>query len=199
MPELIDERVRTEMADLAGRIRALRADRGWTQDELGARSGLSKSYLSRLEEGDRHPSIAALLSIASAFDLPLNELFSGHQESGRCGIVRSGSDPVRQGNGLYYRPLLSGDRQSNLQPVRVTIPADRAGDDLYQHDGEEWLYVLSGAVCLTLDSETHDLYEGDAAHFDARVPHRLKALHGRDADIILVACSLPRKLLASYL
>lgn len=187
------------MTDLGGRIRMLRMDRGWTQDELGSRSGLSKSYLSRLEEGDRQPSIAALLSIATAFGLVLNELFGGEQEAGQCGIVRGGTDPLRQGNGLLYRPLLGPDRQSTIQPIYVIVPWDRTGDDLYKHSGAEWLYVTKGALTLSLGTETFDLMTGDAAHFDAGVPHRLTALGGQDAEIILVACPLPRKLLSSYM
>jgi len=129
----------------------------------------------------------------------MNELFSGEQESGRCGIVRAGADPLRQGNGLFYRPLISGDRNSNMHPIHVTVPFDRTGDELYRHEGEEWLYVLCGTLCLTLESETFQIESGDTAHFDARLPHRLTALGDQDAEIILVACALPRKLLSSYL
>jgi transcriptional regulator with XRE-family HTH domain len=199
MATLIEDRVRAEMAELGARIRTLRVDRGWTLDELASRSGLSKSYLSRLEEGDRQPSIAAMLSIATAYGLAINDLFSGEQESGMCGIVRAGSDPLRQGNGLYYRPLMNGDRESNIHPIRITVPLDRSGDDLYHHDGEEWLYVLSGTLCLTVEAEQHELKPGDAAHFDARLPHRLAAIGDEDAEIILVACPLSRKLLSSYM
>jgi transcriptional regulator with XRE-family HTH domain len=199
MPTLTEERVKEEMCDLGARIRSLRMRRGWTQDDLGARSGLSKSYLSRLEEGDRQPSVAALLSIANAFGMSVNQLFERYQESASCGIVRASIDPLLQGNGLFYRPLLSGDRQSNIQPIRITVPAGRSGDELYQHAGEEWLYVLTGALCLTLGLEVHNLYEGDAVHFDAGLPHRLTALGGCAAEIILVACALPRPLLSSYL
>ena len=54
---------------------------------------------------------------------------------------------------------------------------------MYQHDGEEWLYVLSGTLRLALADETHLLHPGDAAHFDARVPHRLAADGGHDAEL----------------
>ena len=86
-----------------------------------------------------------------------------------------------------------------MQPIRVTVPADRTGDEMYQHDGEEWLYVLSGTLRLALADQTQVLHPGDAAHFDARTPHRLSALDGHDAELILVACAGPRMLLDSYL
>ena len=190
----------TQTETLGARLRALRAGRGWTLDELSRRAGLSKSYLSRLEDGGRQPSIAALLSLAQAHGRPLAALF-GSEEAAKssCSIVRAGEAAQQQGNGLRYTPLSQASQAVSMQPIRVLVPADRAGDEMYQHDGEEWLYVLSGTLRLTLAGETLRLGPGDAAHFDARAPHRLAAEGADDADIILVACAAPRSLLGSYL
>jgi quercetin dioxygenase-like cupin family protein len=86
-----------------------------------------------------------------------------------------------------------------MQPLRVVVSADRTGDEMYQHDGEEWLYVLSGSLRLSVGGETLHLNPGDAAHFDARAPHRLAAGGEADVELILVACAAPRSLLDSYL
>jgi uncharacterized cupin superfamily protein len=83
--------------------------------------------------------------------------------------------------------------------MQIIVPADRSGDELYCHDGEEWIYVLKGSLCLNLGGELHTLNEGDATSFDASLPHRLSARNNQDVEIILVACALPRKLLSSYL
>lgn len=190
---------RAEIASLGERLRSLRAGREWTLDELARRSGLSKSYLSRLEDGDRQPSIAALLSLAQAHGLPLASLFGQAESKSACSIVRAGQSPVQQGNGLHYIPLSQAGSMRSMQPIRVIVPAERAGDELYRHDGEEWLYVLSGTLRLTLAGETLLLSTGDAAHFDARAPHRLAAEGARDAEVILVACAAPRALLDTYL
>ena len=85
-----------------------------------------------------------------------------------------------------------------MQPIRVTVPAGREEGEQYRHEGEEWLYVLSGTLQLALADEVYTLSPGDAAHFDARLPHRLRALHGIDAELLLVACASPRLLLGSY-
>ena len=189
-----------ELSSLGGRLHALRLGREWTLDELARRAGLSKSYLSRLEDGERQPSIAALLSLAQAHGLPLASLFGASEDSPRrCAVVRVGEAPSRQGNGLAYSPMSDAGRNAQMQPIRVTVPAGRVGDEMYQHDGEEWLFVLSGTLRLALGDEAHTLQPGDAAHFDARIPHRLSALDGHDAELILVACAGPRMLLDSYL
>ncbi len=87
----------------------------------------------------------------------------------------------------------------NLRPLRIVVPAERAGETLYQHEGEQWLYVLSGRLCLELGEDEVVLGAGDAAHFDADNPHKLRAMDGRDAEVILVACAVPYLLLKSYL
>ncbi len=165
-----------------------------------AQLDLSKSYLSRLEDGERQPSIAALLSLAEAFDLTLAALLSEPELAGaNCAIVRAGAAPSRQGNGLRYTSLSSREGAAGMHPILVTVPAGRLGAEQYRHEGEEWLYVLSGTLRLSLAEDTHDLAPGDAAHFDARVPHRLAALGGQDVRLILVACTAPKDLLGSYL
>ncbi len=86
-----------------------------------------------------------------------------------------------------------------MQPVRVVVSAQRQGKELYQHEGEEWLYVLSGTLQLTLSEDTFTLFPGDAAHFDAREPHRLTALGGEDVRTDCRRLPAPRPLLDSYL
>ena len=197
-----EKRTHTELSSLGARLRALRLGREWTLDELARQAGLSKSYLSRLEEGERQPSIAALLSLSQAHGLPLASLFTGgssEQGPRRCDVVRAGESTPQQGNGLAYTPLSRLGRAASMQPIRVSVSAGRSGDEMYQHDSEEWLFVLSGALRLALADETLTLHPGDAAHFDARVPHRLAAEGGQDAELLLVACAAPRTLLDSYL
>jgi transcriptional regulator with XRE-family HTH domain len=188
-----------ELTTLGSRLRALRTEREWTLDELARKVRLSKSYLSRLEDGDRQPSIAALLSLAQVHGLPLAALFGAPETKSQCNVVRAGEGTRRQGNGLSYVSLSLATRDAGMQPIHVTVPLDRAGDEMYQHEGEEWLYVLAGTLRLTLAGETLRLHPGDAAHFDARAPHRLAAEGESDAELILVACAGPRTLLDSYL
>lgn len=188
-----------EMTDLGVRLREYRLQREWTLDELAQKVSLSKSYLSRLEEGERQPSLAALLALSRALAVPLATLFSEKTERNSCLITRAGEARSQPGNGMTYTSLSRRAPPVGMQPVRVVVSADRVGTEQYKHDGEEWLFVLSGTLQLTLTADTHFLTPGDAAHFDAREPHRLSALHGEDAELIVVACAAPRQLLDSYL
>jgi len=183
---------------LGNRLHVMRESREWTLEKLAERTGMSKAYLSRLEGGTRQPSIVALCSIAKAFDVPISTLFEQPDESSNCVIIRGGSPETGTANGLTYQPLSSSTKRFNIHPLVVTVPANRAGDEAYQHVGEEWLHVLSGRLMLLVDGTQHVLEAGDSAHFDSRLPHRLDALDGGDAQVLLVACPIPLTLNGSF-
>jgi len=180
---------------LGTRLRALRSARDWTLEELAERSGLSKPFLSRLESGDRQPSIAAVLTLARVYGVPMGSLFEIRQDDDNCLVIRAREAAIQHGNGISYHPL-SGASRFNLQPMRAMISPLRQGSERYQHDGEEWLCVLSGRLRLTVGERKYQLETGDAAHFDSRQPHRLDALDGQQAEVILVACPIPTTLIS---
>lgn len=186
------------LAQLGTRLRSLRTQRGWTLGELAQRTNLSEAYLSRIESGDRQPSLAVLFDLARAYHVSMASLFEAEPSISPV-VVRSVEASLHQGNGLLYRILSNKGNLANLRPLHVTIPVQRQGERLYQHDGEEWLYVLSGQLRLVLNDEEYVLQPQDAAHFDARIPHRLDALGNQDTEILLVSCEAAHALLGSYL
>jgi transcriptional regulator with XRE-family HTH domain len=193
---------RPAQADLAmvgERLRGLRRDLGWKLEDLARRTGLSAAHLSRIEAGERQPSLTTLFTIAQAYGVSFSELFEPGPEPPGCVVVRADEGQTQRGNGLFYSRLSGGGMAFNIKPLRVVLPAERADDAVYRHEGEQWMYVLFGRVLLSLDEEEFALGPGDAAHFDSSKPHRLGALDGRDAEIILVACSVPYLVLRSYL
>ncbi len=181
------DQIQSQLCSFGARLRELRLKRGWTLQELACRSSLSSAFLSRLESGDRQASIAAALTLSRIFGVSLASLFESELATDPCVIVRSGDVVEKNINGLKYASLSNAGRFFNLQPIKVTVPVARRGDEHYRHDGEEWIYVLSGALTLSLAEKTYDLAPGDAAHFDSRLPHRLIANGKKDAEVLLVA------------
>ncbi len=156
-------------------------------EELACRSRLSKAFLSRLESGSRQASIAAALTLSRIFGVSLASLFESRLAAEPCVIVR-GRDAVEKNvKGLKYVSLSNAGRFYNLQPIRVKVSPTRRGNEHYHHDGEEWIYLLSGALSLSLAGKIYDLEPGDAAHFDSRLPHRLIARGPGEAEVLLVA------------
>jgi len=186
-----DAYIELRLADFGARLKTLRDRRDWTLEELSERSGLSKAFLSRLEAGDRQPSIAAVLTLARVFAVPVGSMFESPAPQDCCVVVRGSELSTRSSNGLTYGLLSNASRFANLQPMKLTVSRNRQGDEQYQHDGEEWVYVLGGRLRITVAGQNHELEPGDAAHFDSRQPHRLTALGNEDAELILVACPLP--------
>ncbi|MDD5201075.1 MAG: XRE family transcriptional regulator [Terrimicrobiaceae bacterium] len=184
---IIRDPIQLQLASFGTRLRELRLSRGWTLDDLAEQSRLSKAFLSRLESGDRQASIAAVLTLARVFDVSLASLFESKLATEPCVIVRAADHVPQTANGLTYASLSNAERFLNLQPLRLTISPKREGTEHYKHDGEEWIYLLSGRLRLSLAGETHDLEPGDAAHFDSRLPHRLIARGPLDAEVLVVA------------
>jgi transcriptional regulator with XRE-family HTH domain len=179
--------IEAQLSSFGTRLRELRLRRGLTLEQLADLSGLSKGFLSRLESGGRQASIAAVLTLSRILDVPLSFLFESPVAPEPCIIVRGAGAEEKSANGLKYAVLSHAGRFSRLQPLRVTVSPLRRGNEHYQHQGEEWIYVLSGKLVLSLAGKTYDLGPGDAAHFESRLPHRLIAPGPEDAQVLLVA------------
>jgi len=186
----LHEQIQLQLCSFGARLQELRLQRNWTLQELAERSGLSRAFLSRLETGDRQASIAAVLTLSRIFGVSLASLFESEPATDPCVIVRAAEAVEQTANGLAYVPLSRASRFFNLQPIRVRVSRFRRGDEHYHHEGEEWFYLLSGSLTLSLAGKTYDLEPGDAAHFDSRLPHRLIARGSADAELILVASPL---------
>jgi transcriptional regulator with XRE-family HTH domain len=152
------------LAEVGPRLRRLRVQRGVTLAGLSEATGISKSTLSRLESGQRRPSLELLLPIAQAHQVPLDELVGAP----KVGDPRVRVAP-RRVNGRVVLPLTR--QPGALQAWKVIIPAEQHEPDIRVHEGYEWLYVLSGRLRLVLADHDLVLGAGEAAEFDTRLPH----------------------------
>lgn len=195
MLELDAPQPQIDFAALGKRLSGLRESRGWTLDDLAARSGLSLSYLSRVESGDRQPSLGTLSVLAQVYGVTLASLFE--PEDDPCIIVRGSEAETQRGRDLFYTRLSRRGSNNALQAVRLTITHQSTAT--YSHEGEEWLYVLSGKLNLIVGTDEHILEAGDAAHFAANVPHRFSAAVEQITELLIVAGVTKHPLLSSYL
>jgi len=157
-----------DVLDAVGpRLRALRTQRGATLAQLSATTGISVSTLSRLESGDRRPSLELLLPLARAHQVPLDELVGAPP----TGDPRVHLRPYVTGWGATVVPLTR--RPGGVQAYKLVVPPRAPGPtpDLKVHEGYEWLYVLSGRLRLVLAQHDVVLTPGEVAEFDTRTPH----------------------------
>ena len=156
-----------ELAAVGPRLRALRQQRGATLRDLSEETGISVSTLSRLESGQRRPTLDQLLPLARAHRVSLDELV----DAPATGDPRVQLRPVRR-HGRTYLPLTR--RPGGLQAYKIVYPASPAEvPDQRTHEGYEWLYVLSGRLRLALGDRDLLLGPGEVVEFDTRVPHWL--------------------------
>lgn len=174
---------------LASRLRAERERQGITLDELARRTGLSKPHLSRIESGDRQPAIATLLGLAEALDVRVGRLL-GEDDDGPSIGVHGPDAPTHEVNGLEIASAGGYRGSRELEALRITVTGDRRDVPFVQHHGEEWIYVLSGALHLDHDGVTHQLHAGTSAHFDASRPHRLRAPDGPAALALVTTATI---------
>jgi transcriptional regulator with XRE-family HTH domain len=156
--------ITTVLADVGPRLKRVRVRRGVTLTELAAATGISKSTLSRLETGQRKPSLELLLPIAQAHQVPLDELVGAPE----VGDPRIRLAP-RKRNGRIVVPLTQ--QPSGLHAWKVLIPPEAGEPELRTHEGYEWLYVLSGQMRLILADHDITMGPGEVAEFDTSLPH----------------------------
>lgn len=141
-------------------MRRIREGRGLTLTEAAALTGMSKSTLSRLENGQRKPGLELILPLAGTYGVPLDDLVGAPE----VGDPRIRLKP-RRVNGRTVLPLT---RPGGIQAWKIVIPSSQSTPAPRTHDGFEWLYVLSGRMRLILGDQDLVLDLGEAAEFDTR-------------------------------
>ncbi|GGQ30584.1 DNA-binding protein [Streptomyces griseomycini] len=170
------------MLDAVGpRLRALRRDRGITLADLAARTGVSESTLSRLENGQRRPTLELLLPLARVHGVPLDDLVGAP----RTGDPRIHLRPIRR-FGMTFVPL--SRRPGGVHAFKMIIPArsEPLEPALQTHEGFEWLYVLDGRLRLVLGERDLTLPPGEAAEFDTSLPHWLGSADGGAVELLIL-------------
>ena len=178
--------------DLGQRVRDLRKARGWTLEQAAAQAGLARSTLSKIENGQMSPTYDALKKLATGLAISVPQLFTpaaSPPANGRMAVTRSG-DGATQATATYEHELLAGAlTQKQMLPYRARIRARKVEDfgGWVRHDGEEFLYVLTGSVCLYSEYyEPVTLKRGDSAYYDATMGHNVVSVSEDDALILWV-------------
>lgn len=181
-----------EPLDLGIRVRELRKAKGWTLEQAATQAGLARSTLSKIENGQMSPTYEALKKLASGMAISVPQLFTPApqaQVSGRIAVTKSGEGQAHATATYEHELLAGGLTKKQMLPYRATIRA-RAMEDFdgwVRHDGEEFLYVLTGVVRLFTEFyESVDLRRGDSAYYDASMGHNVISLSEDDATILWV-------------
>ncbi len=183
-------RTRTEDGLIGDHLKALRAARGMTLDQLAGATGLTKSYLSKIQNSHKLPPIATLSRIAQALGTGIGSFFGDilKQGEGVSVVRRSERLPVVRGGtafGYDYVSLAHDRLVKRMEPFVFTFPSKIDRHVFFDHGGEEFVFILSGKVIFQVGDERWALVKGDSIYFDAAIPHRGWSV-GRDATALVV-------------
>ena len=162
---------------IAPRLRRARDNKGVSLADLARSTGISTSTLSRLESGQRKPSLELLLPITAALGVPLEEIVVAP----RIVDPRVPQQPTRK-DGRILIPL--SRHQGGPRAYKLIIPAHDEQLHLRTHDGHEWLYVLRGRLRVRLGDHDFIMGAGEAAEFDCHIPHWFGAAGSGTVEVL---------------
>lgn len=170
--------IEAALSGVASRLKRIRTQRGLTLTELAGATGISKSTLSRLENGQRRPTLELLLPLAQVFRVPLDDL---------VGAPAFGDPRIRLSpRAVRGRTVVPLSGPGGVQAWKIVIPATQSQPALRGHEGHEWLYVLSGRMRLILGDQDGVLGEGEVIEFDTGTPHWFGSTGQEPAEVLSV-------------
>ncbi len=176
------------MVDIGAKIRSTRLKLGLTQEELAARTELSKGFISQLERNLTSPSIATLVDILEALGTDTAAFFTASDANEK--VVFTPDDMFESENGDLRSKicwLVPNAQKNALEPILVSIEPGGSTAEDDPHEGEEFGYVLSGNIILILGSKRLKLKKGDSFCFKPIEPHYIINSSKREAKLVWVA------------
>lgn len=181
-----------EPVDLGARVRELRKARKWTLEQAANQAGLARSTLSKIENGQMSPTYDALKKLATGLEISVPQLFTPPQRDqviGRMAVTKAG-EGAAHATATYEHELLAETlTKKQMLPYRARVRA-RSMDEFdgwVRHDGEEFLYVLTGVVRLFTEFyEPVEMRRGDSAYYDGSMGHNVISVSDEDATILWV-------------
>jgi transcriptional regulator with XRE-family HTH domain len=167
---------------LGDRIRSVRTEKGITLDQLANETGCSIKTLESIEKNELTPPVGNLLQISKALSLDSGYLFKeSDKKNSRVEAYEKRTE------NYAYTNLTPGTEKKHLKAFIVTLDpmANHEGVG-FQHEGEEFNYVLSGDVAVTVGEHVNHLKQGDALHFNAGIRHNLKNTSNQIAKLLVV-------------
>ncbi len=182
---------RLDEKEIIAKIQALRKSKRLTLEQLAKRTGLTKGYLSQIENASKAPPFSTLDKIAYALGVDITFFFIRHeseQEDANIAVVRPeerkkiAPGGIRRGYG--YDSLAYKKAGKNMEPYLITVDSRSSGT--FRHDGEEFLFLLDGTLEFNYGGKRYRLKEGDSVYFDSAIEHSGRALGGSKVKMLCV-------------
>ncbi|RLC31416.1 MAG: XRE family transcriptional regulator [Deltaproteobacteria bacterium] len=171
-----------DLVSVGAKIRNARMEKNISLDFLANETGFSTEYLKKIESDRAIPPVGTILQIARALDID-SALFLREQEN----LTNRITATSKRTDNYAYETLTPGVERKHLKAFLVTIDPmqDHSGVG-YQHEGEEFVYVLSGKVEVVVGDNVNILEQGDSLAFNSGIRHNLRNLSDKTARLLVV-------------
>jgi len=183
---------------LGSKVRGLRQKKRYTLQDVAAKTGLSKPFLSQIENDHVVPPVATLLKLAKAFNVGLAHFFQDEAKSDKIAVTRR-TERVRVERrphhrksevNYVYEALDTKKVNKQMEPFMVEFPVQNTSEMVFMnHDGEEFLHVLQGTLEFRTVDRVEVLKEGDSIYFESDLSHSFRCLGEQPAKAIVVVWS----------
>jgi transcriptional regulator with XRE-family HTH domain len=180
---------------IGSKVRELRQKKHYTLQDVAAKTGLSKPFLSQIENHHVVPPVATLLKLARSFDVGLAYFFQDEVGVDRIAITRRAErvrverrPHHRKGEVNYiYEALDTKKTNKHMEPFLVEFPVQDTSEMIFMnHEGEEFLHVLEGTLEFRTIDRVEVLGPGDSIYFESELSHSFRCLGEKPARALVV-------------
>jgi len=163
---------------LGRKLKLLRLRQGLTLDAVTGKAGCSRSMLSKIENGKAFPSLSTLANLALAVGCTPSSLMDSDEGGSTGAAFNSASSETgrRADAGYRFLALAEGRANKMMDPFIITASSKDVQPHALSHPGEEFIYVLEGAMDMRVGKVSYRLSPGDSLYFDAEDEHSLTPL-----------------------
>ena len=183
-------------SSISEKIRQIREDRKLSISDLADISQVNAEMIKKIEQGKLAPSLSPLIKIARALGVRLGTFLDDHPDMGPVLIKAGKTDKIVRFSGdstssekteLSFFSLASDKKDRHMEPFLIDVsPLEQDSPKLSTHEGEEFIFVLSGELEVNYGKEQYQLQQGDSIYYDSVVPHCVHAKKGTQAKILAV-------------
>jgi len=173
---------------IASRLKEIREVCGFSVEDTAARLGIPAAQVAGYEDSGDNIPISALYALANVYGVDITELLTGNSPrlSNYCVVKKGRSTGVDRYPGYHFESLAYNFKRRIMEPLLVTVEPDEKEMSPVSHAGQEFNFVVEGAVLVVLDGEEILLETGDCIYFDPALPHGQRAAGGRAAKFLTV-------------
>jgi len=176
-------RKKPSLVPVGKKIKKARLGKKMTYDALANDTGFSIEFLKMVEAGKTTPPVGTLLQISRALEIDSGELLKEEEDRMQDRIKAY----TKRTDSYAYTTLTPGAENKHLKGFRVKIDAMKDHEGVsYNHEGEEFVYVLNGDIEVVVGDHVNTLGPGDSLHFNSGIQHHLRNIGETDAEFIVV-------------